>query len=76
MFIQAEEIYPFLSSYFLAKKMKAKLIIDDPTMYDSFVFNKFKKSALLRFAVRKAIKAIERVIYKKSDYILCAAQKT
>lgn len=75
-YVQSEQIYSFFCCFFLAKKYKAKIILDDPTMLELFVDDKLKKVNLIKFIVRNLVIKFEFFIYALSDYIFCSSKKT
>lgn len=73
-YIQSEQIYPFWGSFILAKRKRAKLIFDDPSVLGHFVREKVGLRIL-----GKLLGCIcdcgEALVSKLPDYIICSSQR-
>ena len=74
--IQAEQVYPFIAAYLVARKWKAGLILDDPSLLGLFVEEKLKHRRILRPLLKRAVEHFETALWKRADYILCSSQRT
>jgi len=75
-FIQSEQAYSLLSAYFLAKKFKAKVILDDPTMLKTLVDMRINTKSVLNRIMKVMSGLYEKMTIILSDFIICSSQKT
>jgi len=75
-FVQSEQIYPFWSSYILSKKFRAKVILDEPTIFEDIISHKLKKIKPLSYMMKKIVNRFEFIVYKISNIIICSSKKT
>jgi len=74
--VQAEQVYPFMAAYLLARKWNATLILDDPSLLGLFVEEKLRHRWILRPLLKKAVERFETALWKRADCILCSSQRT
>jgi glycosyltransferase involved in cell wall biosynthesis len=71
--VQAEQIYPFPAAYLLARRWRARVILDDPSLLGLFVEEKLKRWHVLRPLLRKGVDAFENAAFKRAHCILCSS---
>jgi len=71
--VQAEQVYPFMAAYLLARKWNATLILDDPSLLGLFVEEKLRHRWILRPLLKKAVERFETALWKRADCILFLA---
>ncbi len=74
--IQSEQVYPFLAARLLARKWKAKVILDDPSLLGLFVEEKLGRRRVLRPLLKRAVERFETSLWRRADCILCSSQRT
>ncbi|MGE5294056.1 MAG: glycosyltransferase [Solirubrobacterales bacterium] len=73
--VQAEQIYPFLAAHLLARKWRAKVLLDDPSLLGLFVKEKLKRRRILRPLVRRVVEMFETLLFNRADCILCSSNR-
>jgi glycosyltransferase involved in cell wall biosynthesis len=74
--VQSEQVYPFLAACLLARKWKARVILDDPSLLGLFVEEKLRRRRVLRPLLKSAVERFETTLWRRADYILCSSQRT
>lgn len=74
--VQAEQIYPFMAAYLLARRWKAKLILDDPSLLGLFVEEKLRRRRILRPLLKRAVEVFETALWRRADCILSSSRRT
>jgi len=73
--IQAEQIYPLPAACLLARKWRARVILDDPSLLGRFVDEKFGRRRLLRPLLHRAVNAFENLLFRRAQCILCSSER-
>lgn len=71
--IQSEQIYPFPAACLLARKWRARVILDDPSLLGRFVEEKLKRRRLLRPLLRRSVDTFENAAFRRAHCILCSS---
>ncbi len=74
--VQSEQVYPFPAACLLARKWKARTILDDPSLLGLFVEEKLRRGRLLRPLLKRAVERFETSLWRRADCILCSSQRT
>jgi len=74
--VQSEQVYPFLAACLLARKWKARVILDDPSLLGLFVQEKLRRRRVLRPLLKRAVERFETSLWRRADCILCSSQRT
>ncbi len=74
--IQSEQVYPFPAAWLLARKWKARTILDDPSLLGLFVEEKLRRRRVLRPLLKRAVERFETSLWRRADCILCSSQRT
>jgi len=73
-FVQSEQIYAFLSSWILSKKLQSIIIIDDPDLLTYFVDEKLKRFKIINFITKYFARFYERFAFNTSNSIICSSK--
>lgn len=73
--VQSEQIYPFPAAYLLARKWRARVILDDPSLLGLFVEEKLKRRRIVRPLLRKSVDAFENALFRRADGVLCSSNR-
>lgn len=73
--VQSEQIYPFPAAYLLARRWRARVILDDPSLLGLFVEEKLRRRRILRPLLRKGVDAFENAMFRRAHCILCSSNR-
>jgi glycosyltransferase involved in cell wall biosynthesis len=74
--VQSEQAYPFIAAYLLARKWRATLILDDPSLLGRFVEEKLKRRRVIGPVLRRSVEAFETALWRRADYVLSSSRRT
>ena len=72
--IQVEQVYSFFGGYFIARKMRCPIVLDDPTMLRRFMDTRFNSFKWLLPALSWFVEKFEHFVFNKATYIFCSSR--
>jgi len=73
--IQSEQIYPFLAAWWLARRWRSRVILDDPSLLGLFVEEKLQRHRVLRPLLRRGVDVFEKALFNRAHWVLCSSAR-